>query len=232
MTKLKSAHRRTMASAGVAAALACLLAMPPGVLRAQDKPATNSAAGPAGGPDDDWPCIQRKVDKLTSAQIWDGPPVEDLKNWWEDKEVTKLVRYLISRRIPMEDAEAAIEKFAESMPEGEERDKRLTLLFAGILQETNTSRSGIMSGIMRFQDRQLARARELEKESTAIAELRKRQAAGEDVEDELTKAQQEYDWNARVFKEREANVPVACELPVDIEQRAFALGRAIRFHMS
>ena len=48
----------------------------------------------------------------------------------------------------------------------------------------------------------------------------------------MEKALTEYDWDARVFKEREANLPLACEIPVEIEQRAFALGRAIRFHMS
>lgn len=179
-----------------------------------------------------WPCVQRKVDTLTSAQIWDGPPVDDIRDWWKDKEVSKLVRYLLSRRIPMEEAEAAVAKFAESMPEGEERDKRLTLLFAGILQETNTARAGIITGIERFQDRQFARAEKLREESTAIAELKKRLGAGEKVEDEITKAQEEYDWNARVFKEREDNVPIACEIPIEIEQRAFGLGRAIRFHMS
>ena len=44
--------------------------------------------------------------------------------------------------------------------------------------------------------------------------------------------QEKYDWNARVFKERQDNIPLACEIPVEIEQRAFALGRTIRFHMS
>ncbi|MBU2580588.1 MAG: hypothetical protein KJ622_02570 [Alphaproteobacteria bacterium] len=212
--------------------LVCMLAVPVGVVRSEDKPGAgaNSAAAAADGAD--WPCAQRKVDKLTSAQIWDGPPVDDIRDWWKDKEAAKLVRFLISRRIQMDEAETAIAKFAESIPEGEQRDKRLTLLFAGILQETNSSRSGIITGIERFQDRQRARARKLQEESTAIAELRKRQAAGENVDDEFTKAQEEYDWNARVFKEREDNLPLACEIPVEIEQRAFALGRAIRFHMS
>jgi len=212
--------------------LVCMLAVPVGVVRSEDKPGAgaNSAAAAADGAG--WPCAQRKVDKLTSAQIWDGPPVDDIRDWWKDKEAAKLVRFLISRRIQMDEAETAIAKFAESIPEGEQRDKRLTLLFAGILQETNSSRSGIITGIERFQDRQRARARKLQEESTAIAELRKRQAAGENVDDEFTKAQEEYDWNARVFKEREDNLPLACEIPVEIEQRAFALGRAIRFHMS
>lgn len=236
MTKLHRARRPLAVAAVTAACIASALILSTGSpARAEEKPAQDaSAAGQGGGQTEanKWPCVQRKVDKLTSAQIWDGPPVDEISNWWEDKEVSKLVRYLISRRIPMEEAEAAIEKFAATMPEGAERDKRLTLLFAGILKETNSSRSTIIDGIERFQSRQLARASKLEEESTEIAALRKRQAAGEDLKEKIEKALQEYDWNARVFKEREANLPLACEIPVEIEQRAFALGRAIRFHMS
>jgi len=36
----------------------------------------------------------------------------------------------------------------------------------------------------------------------------------------------------RVFSERQQSLPLACEVPVLIEQRLFALGRDIRQHMS
>lgn len=179
-----------------------------------------------------WPCVQRKVEKLTSAQIWDGPPVEDIKDWWEDKEINKLVNYVVSRRVPMNEVEKAIEKFANTMPEGPERDKRLTVLFAGVLDRTNSVRGQIIRGIETFQTRQVARAAELERESSRLAELHKKAEDDPEKAEEVKKAQDEYDWNARVFKEREGNIPVACEIPVDIEQRAFAVARAIRFHMS
>lgn len=180
----------------------------------------------------DWPCVQRKVVKLTSAQIWDGPPVDDVKNWWEDRKVGKLVRIIVSRRIPMEQVEEAVQKFAETMPEGGERDKRLTLLFAGVLDETNKVRSSVVSGIERFQRRQVARSKRLEEQSSEIAQLSRRAAKGEDVASQIEALQEKYDWNARVFKERQDNIPLACEIPVEIEQRAFAIGRTIRFHMS
>jgi hypothetical protein len=182
--------------------------------------------------DSEWPCVQAKVATLTSVQIWDGPSVDDIRDWWEDKEVAKLVRYVISRRITMEEAEEAIQKFAEKIPEGEERDKRLTLVFAGVLHESNNIRASVISGIEKFQDRQVARAKRLETQSSELAELHRRQAAGEDVGDKIKDLQESYDWNARVFKERQDNMPLACEIPVEIEQRAFALGRAIRFQMS
>lgn len=180
----------------------------------------------------DWPCVQSKVKTLTSAQLWDGPPVEDIKGWWEDDEVNKLVRFAISRRVAMEEVEAAIAKFAESMPEGAERDKRLTLLFAGVLDQTNSVRTSVVNGIEKFQRRQVARAKKLEEESSKVAELRHGLSLEEELPPEVQKLKDQFDWDARVFKERQENIPLACEIPVEIEQRAFAIGRTIRFHMS
>lgn len=182
-------------------------------------------------PGSDWPCVQRKIDTLTSAQIWDGPPVEDIKDWRDDKEVAELVPYVISRRIEMDAVEEAIKNFAEKMPEAE-RDKRLTLLFAGVLHETNVVRSSVVNGIETFQRRQRARAKKLEEQGKKLAELHTRAANGEKISQEIDTQQNHYDWNARVFKERQDNLPLACEVPVMIEQRAFAVGRAIRNHMS
>src|SRR5262249_21350858 len=39
--------------------------------------ASRAVAAEAG----DWPCIQRKVATLTSAQMWDGPDVDGLTGW-------------------------------------------------------------------------------------------------------------------------------------------------------
>ncbi len=179
----------------------------------------------------DWPCTQRKVNVLTSAQIWDGPSVDDERDWRKDKEVFKLLPALLSRRIPIEDVEQSVEKFAQSIPESD-RDKRLTLLFAGVLERTNTVRNEVLSGIERFQRQQEERAKALEKQGKALAELKKKAAADTSLEGKLNEALKRYDWDVRIFKERQDNIPIACEVPILIEQRAFALGRAIRNHMS
>ena len=48
------------------------------------------------------------------------------------------------------------------------------------------------------------------------------------TEIQLTPEQQEYNWNARIFQERQQNLTMACEIPVLIEQRAYEIGRLIR----
>ncbi|MDX2257979.1 MAG: hypothetical protein NW205_03610 [Hyphomicrobiaceae bacterium] len=185
----------------------------------------------AADPNANWPCVQHKVEVLSALQMWDGPTIDLAAKWWEDDPVRKLVPILVSRRIELPEAEKAIEALAKSMPETE-RDARLTLLFTGVLDETNKVRKRVIQGIERFQERQVARARQLEEQGIRLADLHKRADKGEAVTDEVDRQQQAYDWDARVFKERQDNLPLACEVPQLIEQRIFAIARAIRAHMS
>src|ERR1044072_1290362 len=110
----------------------------------------------------DWPCVQRKIATLTSAQMWDGVPVDHLTQWRNDETMTKLIAVLASRRVPLEQAAAAIAQFAAAQPP-DQRDHALKLLFAGLLNTVNNDRAVVISGIERFQQRQKARASEIER---------------------------------------------------------------------
>jgi hypothetical protein len=191
----------------------------------------NGIACAASATNADWPCVQRKIATLTSAQMWDGPAVDGLTQWRDDAEITKLVAVLASRRVPLDDATAAIAKFAAAR-RAETRDEALKLLFAALVSTVSNDRAVVIGGIERFQQRQRARAAEIERQGAAIRELKERAANDEKARMELAAAEQRYDWDARVFSERQQSLPLACEIPVLIEQRLFELGRAIRSHMS
>ena len=179
----------------------------------------------------DWPCIQRKVATLTSVQMWDGPDVDDLTQWSSNEETKKLVTILVNRRVSLEQAAASIAQFAEAQPQ-DKRDEALKLLFAGLLSTVNTDRATVMNGIERFQRRQKARAAEIERQDAVLRQLKERAAADENARAELTAAEDRHNWDIRVFTERQQSLPLACEVPVVIEQRLFELGREIRTHMS
>jgi hypothetical protein len=181
-------------------------------------------------PNADWPCIQHKVAKLTAAQMWDGPPVDDVTEWRDNEEIGKLIPTLTSRRVPMEQAEAAIDAFAAAQPE-DKRDAALKLLFAGLLSTVNADRAVVMSGIERFQKRQRGRAGQIEKQGEALRQLREKAASDDKARAELAAAEDRYNWDVRVFTERQQNLPLVCEVPVLIEQRLFELARAIRARM-
>jgi hypothetical protein len=179
----------------------------------------------------DWPCVQHKVATLTSAQMWDGPDVDGLDQWRDNEGVRKLIAVLASRRVPLEEAAAAIDRFAAAQPR-DQRDDTLKLLFAGLLNIVNNDRAVVMGGIERFQQRQRARAAEIERQGAAIRHLKEQAASDEKARSELVTAQDKYDWDVRVFSERQQSLTLACEVPVLIDQRLFELGREIRSRMN
>lgn len=181
-------------------------------------------AQPAGGEAPDWPCVQRKVPSLTPATIWTGPAIETAGADWEaDGEVAELVGRLNQRRLPVEEAEAEIAAFAESLAE-DEREERLTRLFAGLFETMNAERSEIMEGIERYARRQRELAEEVRREAAELGEAR---AAPDADPAALAEAQATLDFRIRAYNERRASLTYACEVPRLVEQRLFALGRAI-----
>lgn len=187
-----------------------------------------SPAEVIGSPD--WPCQQRKVTTITAAQIWDGPSVDNLKVE-KDEKISNLTEVLESRRVPLEDAEKAIKEFAAAQPEAE-RDHKLTLLFVSVLDKINIDRRFVIGRVEDFQKRQKARAAELERQGQKLAEANltpEEQLVP--AESRLTPEQQEYNWNTRIFQDRQLNLTVACDVPGLIEQRAYEIARLIRAQM-
>ncbi len=193
--------------------------------------AVASQAAAVAKSESDWPCVQVKVHTIDSAAVWDGPSLEGLPAWSDDNALSDVARTAISRRTPLPDAEKSIEAYAKSLPEAE-RDQKLTVLFAGVLDTANMQRNSIIGGIERYQKRQRGNAQEIEKQGEAIAELESKAPSDLTLPTpDLDAARERYDWFTRVFQERQANIPIACELPTLIEQRVFALARAIRAQM-
>ena len=181
-------------------------------------------AQPAGGEDPDWPCVQRKVASLTPASIWTGPAIEGAgADWAEDDEVAALVGRLAQRRLTEEEAVAEVAAFAAGL-EAAERERRLTRLFAGLFETMNAERSTIMEGIERYARRQRELAAEVRAEAGRLGEA---QAAPDADPAALAEAHAAIDFRIRTYNERRASLTYACEVPRLVEQRLFALGRAI-----
>jgi hypothetical protein len=175
--------------------------------------------------------VQRRVATVTSAQMWDGPDVDELTQWRNNDEMKKLIALLVSRRIPLDQATDSIAQFAAAQRPNE-RDQALKLLFAGLVDTTNNDRAIVLHGIERFQQRQKARAAEIERQAAELRQLKEQAANDERARADLAAAEDRHNWDLRVFTERQQSLPLACEVPVVIEQRLFELGRAIRSHMS
>lgn len=185
-------------------------------------------AGLPARPDEpEWPCVQRRVATLTAAQMWDGPDVEALTGWQDGAEMERLIKVLVSRANPMEKATESLAQWARAQPESA-RDEKLKSLFAGVLKTINDDRAVVLAGIERFQHRQRQLAERIQVQGAALGGLRARAALDEKAKAELTVAEDRYKWDTRFFAERQESLPLACEIPVQIEQRAFDLAREIR----
>ncbi len=174
--------------------------------------------------DPEWPCIQRKVLRLSVGQMWAGPEIgeKDTHGWREVEDVAALVPVLAVRRTSEADAAALIEAFASEA--GEQKDEKLKLLFAGAFTLIDRERSEIIGGIGRYARTQTALSTSIEESQNALTELNK---AAEPDWDKIEELEDKVFWDSRIYKDRAQSLTYVCESPVILERRAFALARAI-----
>jgi hypothetical protein len=181
----------------------------------------------ATGEDPDWPCVQRKVAEISPGQVWNGPPLDTGNAWRDDNAAADLARNLASRRTELDAAKALIADFAAKA--GPDKNRRLTLLFSGVLEVINQDRGSILNGIGRYARRQKSLAEKIETQSAELDTLpvngTPEQKARRDELDEMQT------WDTRIFQERERSLRYVCELPVLLEQRAYAIGKEIAGHL-
>jgi hypothetical protein len=172
----------------------------------------------------DWPCNQIKVPEMSVAAVWAGPPIDDVESIWEqDPAVRNLVAQLAARRTPLEDAEKIISGTITGDPA--ERQRKAKLIFAGLFKALNHERSEVMSGIERFSRKQREFADQVRSTILQLRELQNTPGHDQTKVDELISR---VEWDTRIFDERSRTIGYVCEVPVLIEQRLFALARAIQ----
>lgn len=171
----------------------------------------------------DWPCIQVLVPELAVSQMWAGPVPEGGEDPSSEGEGAQLAHRLASRSTPIEEAQDAIDRFADSLPP-EERNAGLARLFQDVLQLINQERSEIIAGIKRYTRRQQALAEKIARDSERLADVQPGTIPDPQTQ-ELLEARQ---WDLRVFEDRRRVLTQVCEQPVLLEQRAFALSRAMQ----
>lgn len=178
----------------------------------------------AGGPPDpDWPCIQRRQPALSVAQVWAGPMPDDAATAMAaDPAVQRVARVIALRRTALPQAEAMIADFAASHD-----DTAMTALFLATFDHIQLARNRILAGITRYAHKQEALDRHIEDQRR---EFRRLTEANPPDFDAIDRVEENIDWSTRIFQDRQQSLTYVCETPVILEQRAFALGRAIAGH--
>ena len=182
------------------------------------------AALAGGSGDPTWPCIQPKQPHLSIGQLWPGPlPDEAVADIAQRPDIAALAQVLEQRRLPMEEAEALIAAFAK-----EASAEELTALFVAVFDRIDAYRTQIMAGVARYAEKQATLAAQIEARRAEMARL---SAAAEPDFDKIDAEEERLDWDVRIFTDRQSQLTYVCETPVILEQRAFALARAIAAHL-
>jgi hypothetical protein len=141
----------------------------------------------------------------------------------EDATIRDLVARLAARRTPLDDAQKTISNIVTGSES--ERQKKAKLIFAGLFKTLNDERSDVMRGIERYARKQKEFSDQIRSAILQLRELQDRPDADQGRIDELTNR---VEWDTRIFEERRKTMNFVCEVPVLIEQRLFALARAIQ----
>jgi hypothetical protein len=175
----------------------------------------------------DWPCAQAKVPEVSLAAVWNGPALDDATTKWQDNpKVSALATRIAARRTPLDEAEKAVSEFLSEAPA--EKTERGKLLFAGLFEKLNAERNTVMNGLERTTRKQREAAEKVRSDTLALQALQdaanKDQAKIDELSNQLV-------WETRIFEDRRRVIKFVCEVPTAIDQRLFALARAIQQEM-
>jgi hypothetical protein len=184
-------------------------------------PTAEGAAAPRADPD--WPCQQVLVPVLSAGMLWHGPSIEEAGDWHGDPEVAALVRRVAPRDLPVEAGEAAIAAFAATL--GADKARRVALVFAGLLDETNRERGEVIERIEDLGERQRNLAGLIDRLTTEL------DAAPAAPQGEAAAAraelQQRWTFTSRTYAEVQRTMRYACEVPRTLDARLGAYAHAL-----
>jgi hypothetical protein len=175
----------------------------------------------------DWPCAQAKVPEVSLAAVWAGPPLDDVAGKWkDDPKVSALVARLAARRTPLDEAETAIADFLAGS--ATEKTRMGKVLFAGLFDTLNAQRTSVMTGLERVTRKQREAADKVRSDTLALQAMQDDSSRDQAKVDNLSN---QLVWETRIFEDRNRVIKFVCEVPTAIDQRLFALGRAIQQDM-
>lgn len=182
----------------------------------------------AAGPDPNWPCQQPLVQNMTAAMIWSGPPVDKAGDWHADPSVSALVGHIAPRNVSAKDGEAAIQAFLKSLKG--DRKKRITLAFAGLLDETNDQRSEVIDRIKDMAERQRSLSDIVNRLSLQVGTLPpEEQRTPSPEHKELV---DRWTFTTQAYTQMQQTMRYACEIPGQIDSRMGAYARALAAGLS
>ena len=202
---------------------ACLLAAgQAGAARAQG---TVPAANP------DWPCFSPLRRHIDPALLWSGPLPAKGADWRKDAPIAALVAEIVPRDRNLAKAEVKLEAFIKGLPNAG-RKARLTLLFAGLFQESARERARVIARIEALTARQRSLSLRIAKVSAEAGAVPQDNATADTVAGARQKLVFQRNLMIHIFKSMQATMRYACDVPPAIVARLAHFTQIIQAHMN
>lgn len=185
-----------------------------------------AAPPPRGGQDPEWPCQQRLMPMLGVGALWSTPPLDSVGDWRAEPEVVKLVGEIAPRNVSTETGIAAIGAFADQLPPTADKQRLMTLVFAGLLDETNRERSEIIDRLKALGRRQHELADIASHAGEALRDI-PADATGDDAA-RRSDLEQRFAFVTQAFENTQRTMRYACEAPVRLEARLGRYAQAVK----
>jgi len=185
-----------------------------------------AAPAPRRGGDADWPCQQRLMPVIGSGALWSGPPLDSVGDWHGEPTVAELVGRIAPRNVSTDTGVAAIGTFADELPPAADRPRLMTLVFAGLLDETNRERTEIIARLKGLGRRQHELADIASRAGEALRGI-PADATGDDAA-RRTDLEQRFAFVTQAFENTQRTMRYACEAPVRLEARLGRYAQAVK----
>lgn len=174
--------------------------------------------------DPEWPCVQRKVERLSPGLMWPHP-LREGGDEGGDRELAhdaaQLGDALALRRVELEDLRGEVDSFAQKY--ARDPDK-LGLVFARAFDNLGQRRERIIRGIGEFSLDQIALSEKIDELRLEIDSLARSENPDFDRIDAL---EERLDWDQVIYSDRQSTIIYLCETPQIIEKRLFAIAQLL-----
>lgn len=172
--------------------------------------------------DPTWPCVQRKVERLSVGLMWPHPLPEAVpQHDAVASDVAELAGKLALRRIDPADLAPDIAAFADAYA-GD--PNILGLVFSEVFDSLAQRRTRIIDGIGDFSLSQIALSDRIEGARQEMTTLMAGDAPDYDRIDAL---EEQIDWDQIIFSDRQKSIQYLCETPTLLEQRIYSIAQLL-----
>jgi len=180
-----------------------------------------TAAGAADFSDPTWPCIQRKVERLSPGIMWPHPVEDRAFDAATEDAVQDLAARIALRRLSLEDLEPMVAGFTAA--HGSDQ-ALLGHLFMTAFETMSRQRQEIIKGIADYSLKQIALAERID---TTRVEMNRLMDADEPDFDRVDALEEQLAWDERIYTDRAQSLTYVCETPVILEKRLYSIAQML-----